>query len=628
MSNRMGSIIIACVLVLCLAASSSAGSLNLSWSAPTTNADGTPLTSLAGYRVYYGTTPGTYAGVVTVGNVQTFRLNGLLDGQNYYLAVTAYDTQGDESTFSTEAIHATPPSAGYGSLRLSWAAPATNVDGTPCTDIAGYRIYYGTASGVYSSVINAGKVLSYQIDGLAGGTTYYVAVTAYDATGAESGYSNEAIHIAPAAPNYTMTANAGAGGSITPVGTTTVVSGSSQTYQISPTPGFRIADVLIDGKSSGAMSTYTFTTITANHTISASFSAITYTITASAGSGGAISPSGTLAVNSGSSQTYSVTPSAGYRIAGILVDGVSAGAIASFTFMNVAANHTIAATFAPQEFILSVVNRGTGTGSVILSPSNTICGNSCQQTFPYGTTVTLSASAGSNSSFVGWQGACTGSGVCTVTVEAALTVQALFATPSKIGLYQAGYWDLDMNGNGMWDGTTVDMLFMDFGSMAGSIPVAGDWAGDKTAKIGIYKDGTWYLDLNGNGAWDGEPTDHQLVFGAGLSNAYPVAGDWTGDGTTKIGVYAGGVWYLDLNGNGAWDGEPTDGIRKFGIGLTNAVPVAGDWTGDGTTKIGVYAGGVWYLDLNGNGQWDGDAIDSLALFGAGLTGAVPVTGVW
>jgi len=62
-----------------------------------------------------------------------------------------------------------------------------------------------------------------------------------------------------------------------------------------------------------------------------------------------------------------------------------------------------------------------------------------------------------------------------------------------------------------------------------------------------------------------------------VAGAIPVTGDWTGTGKTKIGIYANGVWYLDLNGNGAWDGTPTDGLYSFGGGLTGAVPVTGKW---------------------------------------------------
>ena len=71
----------------------------------------------------------------------------------------------------------------------------------------------------------------------------------------------------------------------------------------------------------------------------------TYSITASAGTGGAISPAGPTTVNSGGSQTYSVTANTGYTISGVTVDGASVGALSSYTFSNVIANHSIAATF-------------------------------------------------------------------------------------------------------------------------------------------------------------------------------------------------------------------------------------------------------------------------------------------
>ena len=79
------------------------GVLNLSWVAPTTNADDTPLTDLAGYKVYYGTATGVYGTTPTdAGNVTTYSLTGLTKGTTDYVAVTAYDTSSNESVKSTE----------------------------------------------------------------------------------------------------------------------------------------------------------------------------------------------------------------------------------------------------------------------------------------------------------------------------------------------------------------------------------------------------------------------------------------------------------------------------------------------------------------------------------------------
>ncbi len=58
-------------------------------------------------------------------------------------------------------------------------------------DLAGYRVYVGLASGAYSTSIDVGTVTSYTLTGLATGTTYYFAVTAYDTSGNESAPSNE-----------------------------------------------------------------------------------------------------------------------------------------------------------------------------------------------------------------------------------------------------------------------------------------------------------------------------------------------------------------------------------------------------------------------------------------------------
>jgi YD repeat-containing protein len=205
-----------------------------------------------------------------------------------------------------------------------------------------------------------------------------------------------------------------------------------------------------------------------------------------------------------------------------------------------------------------------------------------------------------------------------------MTVQHL---PVTIGVFESGSWYLDVNGNGVWDGTPTDSMYTFGNGLSGAVPVTGNWSGIGSTKIGVFADGTWYLDMNGNGAWDGTPTDSIYTFGNGLAGAVPVTGDWNGSGTTKIGVYAGGAWYLDTNGNGVWDGTPYDTVYTFGGEHAGAVPVTEDWGGSATTKIGVYAGGYWYLDVNGNGAWDGTPTDIIYAFG-GQAGAVAVTGDW
>ena len=80
-----------------------------------------------------------------------------------------------------------------------------------------------------------------------------------------------AVEDGPVAQKYTITATAGEGGSITPTGEVSVKEGASQTFTITASEGYAIADVLVDGQSVGAVDSYTFENITANHTIAAVF---------------------------------------------------------------------------------------------------------------------------------------------------------------------------------------------------------------------------------------------------------------------------------------------------------------------------------------------------------------------
>ena len=82
-------------------ASGSAGSASLSWDAPTTNTNGTALTDLAGYRIYYGASPERLDHTVRISTVglQTYVIDGLESG-NWYFAVMALAANGSESRLS------------------------------------------------------------------------------------------------------------------------------------------------------------------------------------------------------------------------------------------------------------------------------------------------------------------------------------------------------------------------------------------------------------------------------------------------------------------------------------------------------------------------------------------------
>ena len=143
---------------------------------------------------------------------------------------------------------------------------------------------------------------------------------------------------------------------------------------------------------------------------------------------------------------------------------------------------------------------------------------------------------------------------------------------------------------------------------------------DKPTNIGIYKDGLWYLDVNGNSVWN-PGVDKAYSFGS--PGWAPVKGDWNGDGVLEIGIYKDGVWYLDADGSGAWGG----GDKLYYFGSLGNTPIVGDWTGSGVDRIGVYKAGNWYLDLNNNGVWDGGSIDRQS-FGFGSLGWESIPGKW
>jgi hypothetical protein len=142
------------------------------------------------------------------------------------------------------------------------------------------------------------------------------------------------------------------------------------------------------------------------------------------------------------------------------------------------------------------------------------------------------------------------------------------------------------------------------------------------------KRGLWEFDLNGNHSFDGCLIDECDTYGD--TGELPVVGYWVGIGTEEIGVFvpSQGMWYLDLNGNGKWDGCSID--KCLGpFGTTGDLPVVGDWDGTGKVRIGVFrpSTGMWYVDTSGNGKFDGCNKDA-CLGPFGQQGDLPVVGRW
>jgi hypothetical protein len=156
-------------------------------------------------------------------------------------------------------------------------------------------------------------------------------------------------------------------GTASPAGNQLVATGGSQTFTFTPDAGYHVSDVKIGGISNPAAVTagsYTYSNVQADSEIKVTFAsdAANFTITATAGPHGAISPAGATSVAQGASQTYTITPDAGYVLDKLLVDNVAKTAASSYTFSNVTASHKIDVTFkvaAPAKSTLTVAVSGT-----------------------------------------------------------------------------------------------------------------------------------------------------------------------------------------------------------------------------------------------------------------------------
>jgi hypothetical protein len=118
-----------------------------------------------------GLAAGTYMGTVTV---------SVTKGGNISVPVTLTVTSGS----TTSSTSTTLSSSSGTTATLSWG-PSTS------TNVAGYKVYVGTASGVYSSSITVGSATTYTVSNLGVASTYYFAVAAYNTSGIESSFSNE-----------------------------------------------------------------------------------------------------------------------------------------------------------------------------------------------------------------------------------------------------------------------------------------------------------------------------------------------------------------------------------------------------------------------------------------------------
>ncbi len=349
---------------------------------------------------------------VSQGGNQSFTIT---PNAGYHIANVTVDgaSLGAVATYTFSSVSANHTIAATFTANTTYTITATAGAGGSISP-SGSTIMNQGVSQSYTITPNSGyKIASVTVDGAAVG-----AVATYTFSNVSA---NHTIAATFSANTYTITASAGTNGSISPSGTTTVNGGGSQTYTITPATGYLIASVTVDGTSAGTVSSYTFSNVTANHTIAATFVIDPYTITATAGTGGSISPSGSVSVNYGASQSFTITPAANYKIASVTVDGASVGAVATYTFSNVTTNHTIAATFTANSTYTITATAGAG-GSISPSGATTVNSGGSQ-------TYTISPSSGYSISSVLVDGTSAGavSSYTFSSVKANHTISAVFA---------------------------------------------------------------------------------------------------------------------------------------------------------------------------------------------------------
>jgi len=268
-------------------------------------------------------------------------------------AVTMDASKNVTATFSPDGTVNNPPVANAASFEVNQDVQlSNNLTGTDADgDTLIFSIVTQATHGVVT--VNSNGAFIYQPGaGYSGIDTFTFKVNDGKV---DSAPATVTITVKPVVTDkYTVNASAGPNGSISPSGSVEVSVGQSQTFTITPnSSGYVVEDVVVDNVSQGAITSYTFpTTTTGTHTISVTFKSAPvniYTVNASAGPNGSISPSGTVEVNVGQTQTFTITPDTanGYVVDAVLVDGVSKGAVTSYTFpaTTTAGTHTIVATF-------------------------------------------------------------------------------------------------------------------------------------------------------------------------------------------------------------------------------------------------------------------------------------------
>jgi hypothetical protein len=479
---------------LLFAARANAASLSVTWNAPTTNANGTALTDLSGYRLYLGTTTGSCPSssfravssptlTPTAGQVVTTRVTGLTLGTTYVTQVTAVDSTGNESACSASVsgvAHADFSVTPTGATSFGTAMVSTTIDQTfTVLNTSSVTVAGGASVGAPFSV-TAGASFSLAPGASQAVTVRFAPTTAgsfatnVNFTANGDTLSRGVSGSSTAAPTATLTVTKGGTGTgtvtSTPAGIScgtdcseTVTQGSQLVLTASPAAGSTFA-----GWGGACTGTATCTvTVNAATAVTATFNTVplvTLTVTKGGTGGGTVTsnPAGiscgtdcSESVAPGASMTLTATPAAGSTFAGW--GGACTGTATCTVTVNAAT--AVTATFNTVPLVtLTVTKGGTGGGTVTSNPAGISCGTDCSESVAPGASMTLTATPAAGSAFSGWSGACTGVATCTVTLTAATTVTATFAptpttTPQEIVIDNANAGVQDAAGGRTFAGT-------------------------------------------------------------------------------------------------------------------------------------------------------------------------------
>jgi len=238
-------------------------------------------------------------------------------------------------------------------ITLAW-------DPNPEPEVAGYKVYSGSASRTYAGGADVGNWTNCFMSGLEPGKTYYFAATAYSSTGEESDYSAEVVYTVPVSCSFSLSPASQLYSSCGGSGALNVVTGSACSWAVAGGSTWLNVTEGSSGIGPGSVSFHVAANTgnasrTASLTIGGQVFTVTqsgysssFTISASSGQGGSISPGGTSAISAGGSKTFIITPNSGYAVSSVRVDGANCGATSTYQFTNVSANHTIRASFKKQ----------------------------------------------------------------------------------------------------------------------------------------------------------------------------------------------------------------------------------------------------------------------------------------